>query len=173
MFLGLLLLVALSIFIYNLRAGIYVGLALGHDFLICLLAMVLFRVSLDLPTIAALATMVGYSIYDSIVVLHKLRALKLRKEKELRHALDPRNPHDMEVLRRLPAQNIRMVPARIVLTSTAAALPMLVMALIAGPVFRGYAAITTAGAVFGTLSSIYIVGRVIPEGFSGWGSSST
>jgi SecD/SecF fusion protein len=170
MFLGLAGLVVLSVIIYNLRAGLYVALALVHDFLICLLAMVLFRVSLDLPTIAALATMVGYSIYDSIVVLHKLRALKLEKEKELGRDLNPFNKDDVAIIKALPAENIRRVPARVVLTSTTAALPLVVMALIAGPVFRDFAVITFAGAMFGTLSSLYIVGRVVPWGFVTWGS---
>jgi SecD/SecF fusion protein len=171
MSLGLAALLVLAFFIYNGKAGFYVAFALAHDFLLCLLAMVVFRVSLDLTTTAALATMVGYSIYDSVVVLHKLRALKLEKEAALGRQLSPFRQEDMNMLKALPRENIRRIPARVVLTSSTAALPLGLMALLAGGVFRDYAVITFAGAIFGTLSSIYFVGRVVPSDFIRWGDS--
>ena len=168
MFLGLLALAIISVVIYNLNAGGLILVALAHDVAICLGAMAVLGIPLDLPAIAALATMAGYSINDSIVILHKLKLVKIKTEQRLGRELDPTQPDDLALIRRLPAENLRGIPARVLITSVSTALPMLVLAALAGGVFRDYALIVLCGVVFGTLSSIYLVGRVIPTGFLKW-----
>jgi preprotein translocase subunit SecF len=169
MFVGMAGLGFVCMFIYSIKAGLWVAFALLHDFLICLLAMVVFRVRLDLATTAALAAMVGYSIYDSIVVLHRLRNLKREKEKPLHRELSFFVKEDRSVVQQLPAENLRRLPARVVLASSTTALPMIVLAFVGGGLFDSYAVIVAAGAVFGTLSSVYMVGRTQPWGFVDWG----
>jgi len=162
MFLGLLALLVISVVIYNLTAGWLVFVALLHDLLLCLGAMALLRIHLDLPAIAALSVVIGYSANDSIVILHKLKELKLQREAARRKELDPLNEEDRSILSGLRLENLRRIPARVLITSLTTALPMLIMALFVGGVFWGYSMILLAGIVFGTLSSIYIVGRSQP-----------
>ncbi len=186
--LGFLLLAILSVYIYNLVAGFCVGLAVAHDLLICLGCMAVFGIGLDLPAIAAIATVVGYSVNDSIVILHKLKMMKFERRVTVAHSPGedsgyhgPAQAPDMRFWARrlfgwppesVQARNIRRMPARILITSATTALPMAVLAIVAGGIFRDYALIVLAGVVFGTLSSIYIVGRVDPEhGFVKWGDS--
>lgn len=168
MFLGFVALLVICAFIYNLSAALLILLALAHDLLICLGVIALCGIPLDLPAIAAVATMAGYSINDSIVILHKLRLLK--REKEGRREFSPENDEDEEAILSLPAENIRRIPARVLITSITTALPMALLAAMTGGVLRYYAVIVLAGTVFGTLSSVYIVGRVVPWGFVRWRS---
>jgi preprotein translocase SecF subunit len=163
MFLGFALLIVLAIVIYNMKAGFYIIVSLLHDVIICLGVMALFRISLDLVSIAALVTMAGYSINDSIVILHKL--------KQEKNDIMPSQAYSelgRQTLKSLCAENIRNVTARVFITALTTALPMLIMALMAGSVFVDYGIIIFTGIFFGSLSSIYIVGRVLPTGFIKW-----
>jgi len=163
MFVGLILLAAISLYIYNLFAGVRMMVALVHDILICLGCVAVLRISVDLPAIAAIATMAGYSINDSIVILHKLRIRKIKIEEK--GELDPFDEKDQEVIASLPRENLRALPARVIITSVTTALPMVMLATMTGGAIREYAVIVLSGVLFGTLSSIYIVGRVVPWGF--------
>jgi len=166
--LGLAALAVISVIIYNLKAGFYIILALLHDLLICLGCMALFRIQLDLPAVAALATMVGYSINDSIVILHRMRTLKIKKGAAQEEFISIRE--EEKWLQEIAAENIRKIPTRVILTAATTALPMFMMAYMASGVFLDYGIIILAGVIFGTLSSIYIVGRVVPWGFFNFGA---
>jgi len=169
MFIGFLGLIVISVVIYNVRAGGLILLALLHDLVICLGLMAVVRISLDLPAVAALAVVAGYSINDSIVVLHKLKQTKLDKEKELGRELDPTREEDLPILANLRIQNLKNIPARVLITSITTVLPMLMIALLVGGISWDYGLVVLSGVLFGTLSSIYIVGRIVPDrGFVSW-----
>jgi SecD/SecF fusion protein len=159
-FIGLLLLLFLSVYIYNMLSGILIMVALFHDILICLGVMAIFQIPLDFFAIAALFTMAGYSINDSIVILHKLKALKSDKFGNADLSDD-----ELEWVR---VNNLRRLSARVIITSVSTALPMVIIALVAGEALRHYSVIIFAGIFFGTLSSLYIVGTIKPAGFIRW-----
>ncbi len=161
MIIGLLALLAISFVIYNMEAGAMIFIALVHDLALCLGTMAIFRISLDLPAIAALALVAGYSINDSIVILHKLKQVKLDREAEV-GSIDPTLAENKALIANLRVENLRNIPARVVITSLTTVLPMLIVALFVGGMFWDYGIVVLSGVIFGTLSSIYIVGRIEP-----------
>ena len=165
LFFGLIFLAIIALFIYNLSAGLRIILALAHDVIICLGFISFAQIPLDLTVIAALAMVIGYSINDSIVILHKLRTLKLGKEEENGTYFDL---DDSDRISALPSENIRDIPARVIITTVTTILPMTILGILAGGVFRNYGMVVLVGVLAGTLSSLYIVGKVVPWGFANW-----
>ena len=69
---------------FNFNYGISAILMLGHDVLIILAVFALFNISVDFIIVAALLTIIGYSINDTIVVFDRIRdtRIKLFKDKK-------------------------------------------------------------------------------------------
>ncbi|MFP4481546.1 MAG: protein translocase subunit SecF [Thermovirgaceae bacterium] len=134
---------------FRLRFAVSSVLALLHDAIITLGVFSLTGREITLPFIAAILTIVGYSLNDTIVVLDRVREnwKGLRKEGVLP----------------LVNRSINQTLSRTVNTSLTTFLPVLALFLWGGPVIANFAFALMVGIIVGTYSSIYISGTIIGE----------
>lgn len=116
--------------------------ALVHDIILTLGIFSIFQMVFDLTTVAALLTIAGYSINDTVVNFDRVRE-NLRKYRLL-------------PLPDLLNQSLNQVLSRTILTSGTTLLAVLAILFFGGPVLFGFAFALTWGIVVGTWSSIYI-----------------
>lgn len=156
----LLLTVLLSIF-YNFSYAIPVILAFIMDGLITVGAISLFHVPLSLPVVAAVLTVIGYSINDSIVVSgHVARAwkgaessLQGQSEARLKQAID----HPLEAIREYLQPTFSALSSRVLLTSATVAGAASALLIFGRDVVNDFGLAITVGAIAGTISSVAIV----------------
>lgn len=117
-------------------------ICLFHDVCLTLGVLVATQLEFDLTVVAALLTLVGYSINDTIVVYDRVR------ENTLKFKGQPL----AEVINRSLNQTL----SRTLLTSLTTLLVTGVLCVLGGPVIYNFAFSLTIGIVFGTYSSIYI-----------------
>jgi preprotein translocase subunit SecF len=116
--------------------------AVAHDVAITLGLFSLLNQEITLTVVAALLTLIGYSMNDTIVVFDRVR-------EDLRAA--KREPLAVTVNRA-----VNQTLSRTVLTSGLTLLTALSLLLFGGPVLRGFSLALTIGIVVGTFSSIFI-----------------
>lgn len=132
---------------FRLRYGVAAVLALVHDVVLTLGVFSVFRLEINLPVIAALLTVVGYSINDTIVVFDRIREnLRLAKKASL-----------WEVINR----SINQTLTRTLNTSSTTLLPILVLLVVAGIALREFTVAMACGVIFGTYSSIFIASPIL------------
>jgi preprotein translocase subunit SecF len=130
-------------FIYGLAAVI----AVFHDVIITLGFFSLTDKEISLNVVAALLTLVGYSMNDTIVVFDRIReTLKLS-----RRELTPAIVND----------SINQTLSRTVLTSGLTFISALALWLFGGPVLNGFAFALVVGVIVGTYSSIFIASPIL------------
>jgi preprotein translocase subunit SecF len=136
---GILLYVA---FRFQFRDGVISVVAIAHDVIVTLGMMSVTHREMSLPMLAALLTIVGYSINDTIVVFDRIRE---SRGKGLRKGQDW-----AEVVNASMNQTL----SRTVLTSFTVFLSALVLFLFGGEVLRDFSFALLVGVVTGTYSSI-------------------
>lgn len=136
---------------FELRFGVAAVIATVHDILITLGFLALLRIEILLPTVAALLTIVGYSLNDTIVVFDRVRE-NLRKR-------GGRKEDPVALLNR----SINETLPRTVLTSGTTLAVLLALLLFGGPVVRDFALILFFGVVVGTYSSIFVASPALLE----------
>ncbi|MCS7182225.1 MAG: protein translocase subunit SecF [Thermoanaerobaculum sp.] len=120
--------------------------ALFHDVLITLGALSVSGREINLPTVAALLTLVGYSVNDTVVIFDRIRErLKLERGKPL-----------VDIMNRAINQTL----SRTVITSGLTLLVVIALYLFGGDVINTFAFVLLVGIVVGTYSSIYIASPV-------------
>ncbi len=125
-------------------------LALIHDSLIVLGAYSLLWKEINLPFIAAILTIVGYSLNDTIVVLDRVREnLRVASRK-----------FDYKTLINM---SINQTLSRTINTSLTTLLPVLTLYLFGGEVLSNFALALLLGIIVGTYSSIYVAGALLVE----------
>lgn len=141
---GMLVYLALRFeFVYGLAAV----LAVFHDVIITLGFFSLTDKEISLNVVAALLTLVGYSMNDTIVVFDRIReTLKLS-----RRELTPAIVND----------SINQTLSRTVLTSGLTFISALALWLFGGPVLNGFAFALVVGVIVGTYSSIFIASPIL------------
>ena len=122
-------------------------IALVHDVVLTLGMFALTRIEFNLASVAAILTIVGYSINDTVVVYDRVRE-NLRKYKQL----------DMAALLNL---SINDTLARTTMTSLTTLLALLALFVFGGEVIRGFAFAMIWGVVVGTYSSIFIAAPLL------------
>jgi preprotein translocase subunit SecF len=127
---------------YEWQFGISTFVAVAHDLLVTLGFFALTRLTFDLNIVAAVLTIIGYSINDKIVIDDRIRE-NMRKYR----SMDMRALIDLSVNETLP---------RTVMTSITILLALGAMLIFGGPVLRGFTAAMMLGVVVGTYSSIYV-----------------
>ncbi|MGC9372526.1 MAG: protein translocase subunit SecF [Thermovirgaceae bacterium] len=134
---------------FRFRFAVSSVLALLHDAIITLGVFSLTGREITLPFIAAILTIVGYSLNDTIVVLDRVREnwRGLRKEGILP----------------LINRSINQTLSRTLNTSLTTFLPVLALFLWGGPVIANFAFALMVGIIVGTYSSIYVSGTIIGE----------
>ncbi|HEX8361476.1 MAG TPA: protein translocase subunit SecF [Longimicrobium sp.] len=133
---------------FEWRFGLAAIGATAHDILITLGIIALFRIEVDLGIVAALLTIVGYSLNDTIVVFDRIRE-NLSK---------PRHGASFtEVLNR----SINETLPRTVLTGGSTMGTLLALLIFGGPVIRGFALVLILGIFIGTFSSIFVASPLL------------
>lgn len=129
-------------FRFEWRFGVAAVIATGHDILLTLGLISALRLDVSLPTVAAVLTIVGYSLNDKIIVFDRIR-------ENLRAA---RRPDMIGVLN----MSINQTLPRTVLTSGTTLVTLLALYLFGGVIIREFALILIIGIILGTYSSIFI-----------------
>ncbi len=121
--------------------------ALIHDVILTIGVFSLFQIRFDLATIAALLTIVGYSINDTVVIFDRLRE-NLIKYKQ-RALQDVMNLSANETL------------SRTLMTSGTTLIALIALLVLGGDVIRGFVFAIAWGVIVGTYSSIYVAKNVV------------
>jgi preprotein translocase subunit SecF len=132
---------------FELRFGIGAGLALLHDVLITIGALSLFNVEINLSALAAILTVIGYSVNDTVVVSDRIRE-NLRKDK---------NSDLAETINR----SINETLSRTLLTTGTSLMVLFSLFFVGGGVIHGFALTLIVGLTAGTYSSIFIASPVV------------
>lgn len=122
-------------------------IALIHDVLVVTGALVISRLEFDLTTLAALLTVIGYSVHDTIIVSDRIR------EDAAKRRRDP----IAEIMNRAINETL----SRTILTSGTAIAVLIALLALGGPILRPPAFTLLVGFITGTYSSIYIAGPVV------------
>lgn len=126
---------------FKFAYGISAILTLAHDILITLGLFSLTNREINLPVIAAIMTIVGYSLNDTIVIFDRVRDnLKILRKHEFEKILDI---------------SINQTLSRTVITSGTTFLTVLALFLFGGKVLNDFAFTMIIGVLTGTYSSIY------------------
>jgi SecD/SecF fusion protein len=143
----------------NVAFGVAAVVALIHDVLVALAALALsrfvapfmgwalvdeFRISLDV--VAALLTIVGFSINDTIVIFDRLRELRGKAKFVTGEMVD---------------RAVNQTLSRTILTSGTALLAVLVLYLLGGPGIHAFAFTMLVGVISGTYSTVYIAAPLV------------
>ncbi|MBI1416638.1 MAG: protein translocase subunit SecF [Limimaricola sp.] len=121
--------------------------ALAHDVGLTIGIFALFQLKFDLSIIAALLTIVGYSINDTVVVFDRARE-NLIKYKTM-PLIDVLNLSANETL------------SRTIMTSGTTLIALIALLVLGGDVIRGFVFAITWGVIVGTYSSIYIAKNIV------------
>ncbi|MCV2864760.1 protein translocase subunit SecF [Albidovulum sediminicola] len=121
--------------------------ALVHDIALTVGIFSLFQIKFDLTIIAALLTILGYSINDTVVVFDRLR------ENLIKYKTMP--------LRDVMNLSVNETLSRTVLTSGTTLIALIALLVFGGDVIRGFVFAMTWGVVVGTYSSVYVAKNVV------------
>ena len=121
--------------------------ALVHDIFITIGIFAIFQIKFDLPIIAALLTILGYSINDTVVVFDRLRE-NLQKYKAM-------------PLRDVMNLTVNETLSRTLMTSGTTLIALIAMLIFGGDVIRGFVFAITVGIVLGTYSSVYVAKNLV------------
>ena len=118
-----------------------------HDVLITVGLLAVFGREFNLVTVAALLTLVGYSVNDTVVVYDRMRE-NLRSPKK-------------EQLETIINRSINQTLSRTILTSGATMLVVLALFFLGGEVLNTFALTLIIGIIVGTYSSIYVASPIV------------
>ena len=107
----------------------------------------LLQIRFDLATIAAILTIVGYSINDTVVIFDRLRE-NLRKYKKM-------------PLRDVMNKSVNETLSRTLMTSGTTLLALIALLVLGGDVIRGFVFAITWGVIVGTYSSVYVAKNIV------------
>ncbi len=131
-----------GVFRFEWQFGVSTFVAITHDLLMTLGFFALTGLEVDLNIVAAVLTIIGYSINDKIVIDDRIRENMRRYRK-----MDMREIIDLSVNETLP---------RTVMTSLTVLIALVALLLFGGHVLRGFTAAMILGVIVGTYSSIYV-----------------
>ena len=122
-------------------------IAVFHDVLVTLGFFSIFQFEVSLTVIAALLTLVGFSVNDTIVVFDRIR--------------ENRKLHRRDSLYKVTNDAINQTLSRTIITSGLVFLSVLAMVLFGGEVLRGFSVALLIGVIFGTYSSVAIASPIM------------
>ncbi len=121
--------------------------ALVHDVLLTIGLFSLLQIRFDLATIAAILTIIGYSINDTVVIFDRLRENLIKYKKR-----------DLQDVMNLSANETL---SRTLMTSGTTLLALLALLVVGGDVIRSFVFAIFWGVIVGTYSSIYVAKNVV------------
>jgi preprotein translocase subunit SecF len=122
-------------------------LALFHDVIITLGLFSLFNLEINLSIVAAVLTIVGYSMNDTVVIYDRVRE-NLRKFSDIK-------------IFELTNISINETLSRTIITSGTTLLALVSIYLFGGEILKGFSLAMIMGVIFGTYSSIYIANPIL------------
>jgi preprotein translocase SecF subunit len=134
-------------FRFDWQFGIGAVISLAHDAIVTLGFFSISQYDFDLTSIAAILTIVGYSINDTVVIYDRIRE-NLRKFKG----------QSMVYIINL---SINETLSRTIMTVATTLLVCLALVLVGGEVLRGFSMALLFGIAFGTYSSIYVAAPIL------------
>ena len=126
--------------------GLGALVALFHDVISTIGFFSISQIEFNLASIAAILTIAGYSINDTVVVFDRIRENLIKSEKELKDLLNI---------------SINQTLSRTIMTSLTTLLALLALYLFGGEVVRGFVSAMIWGVIIGTYSSIFIASPLI------------
>lgn len=113
-----------------------------HDVVITLGAISLFKIDVNLDTLAAVLTVLGYSLNDTIIIFDRIReGIKMSKKSELAPIIN---------------ESVSATLSRTVLTSGLTLATVVILYFFGGEMIQGFSLALIVGIVVGTLSSIFV-----------------
>jgi preprotein translocase subunit SecF len=143
------LVVSLALF-WRLRLKYAMGamIALIHDVFITVGIFCIFDMDFSLPIIAALLTIIGYSLNDTIIVFDRIRE-------------NIKGESDKTGLPALFNQSINQTLSRTLLTSVTTLIVLLALFFLGGEIIHNFAFAMIVGVVIGTYSSIFVATPIV------------
>ncbi|WP_177418177.1 protein translocase subunit SecF [endosymbiont of Lamellibrachia barhami] len=132
---------------FEYRFAVGAVIALVHDVLVTIGIFSLFQVEFDLPVLAAVLAVIGYSLNDTIVVFDRIREnfRKIRKGSAV------------EIIN----ASLNQTLTRTLVTSMTTLLVLIALFIFGGEIIHGFALALIVGVVVGTYSSIYVASTAI------------
>jgi preprotein translocase subunit SecF len=132
---------------FELRFGLGAVVALVHDVLVTIGALIIANYEFDLTIVAALLTVVGFSVNDTVIICDRVRE-NMRKIKR-------------ESLETIINMSINETLSRTIITTGTAILVLLALFLLGGGVIRPFAFALLVGFFSGVYSTIFIASPVV------------
>jgi preprotein translocase subunit SecF len=129
------------------RFGLGAAVALLHDVMVAVTALSIFGMEFDLTTVAALLTIVGYSVNDTVIVSDRIRE-NMRKNRR-------------EPLASVMNRSINETLSRTILTGGTVLLVVVALYFLGGEIIHGFAFTLLVGVIVGTYSSVYIASPIV------------
>ncbi len=143
-------LVAILIYIafrFEWRFALAAILSEIHDLIITLGAICLFRIDVNLDTLAAVLTVLGYSLNDTIIIFDRIReGIKTSKKTDLAPIIN---------------ESVSATLSRTVLTSGLTLATVVILYFFGGSMIEGFSLSLMVGIVVGTLSSIFVASPIL------------
>lgn len=132
---------------FDFRFGLGAALALVHDVIVTLGALVVTQMDFDLTTVAALLTVVGFSVNDTVVISDRIREnLRLRRKDDLGTIINA---------------SVNETLSRTIITSGTAILVVIALFVLGGDVIHSFAFALLVGFVAGVYSSVYVASPIV------------
>jgi len=132
---------------FEWRFGLAAVVATAHDVLTTLAFIAMLRLEVSLTVVAAILTVIGYSLNDTIIIFDRLREdLKKHRKEPLRDTLN---------------RAINETLPRSILTHATALSATLALLFFAGEAIRPFSWVMAFGIFTGTFSSIYVAGAIL------------
>jgi preprotein translocase subunit SecF len=123
--------------------------ALVHDVTITLGALIVFNIDINLDILAAILTILGYSINDTIIVFDRIReGVKTSQEKDLAKVIN---------------QSVSKTLSRTTLTSLTTFFVVLTLFVFGGEIINGFSFTLLIGIIVGTYSSIFVAASLLVQ----------
>ena len=141
---GILIYVALR---FEWRFAVGAVVATIHDVVITVGLFSLLQIEFDLPVLAAVLAVIGYSLNDTIVVYDRIREnfRKMRKGQPLD----------------IVNNSLNQTLSRTIMTSLTTAIVVLALFILGGQIIHGFALVLLVGIIVGTYSSIYVASAAV------------
>jgi preprotein translocase subunit SecF len=132
---------------FEWRFGVAATIATMHDILTTLAFMAMLHLEVSLTVVAAILTVIGYSLNDTIIIFDRVREnLKKQRKESLRDVLN---------------RSINETLPRSIMTHATALAATLALLFFAGEVIRPFSWIMAFGIFTGTFSSVYVAGAIL------------
>jgi len=144
--LSLIFILAYVAFRFRFSYGLGAVVALAHDVIVAIGVLALLHVEFDINVIAALLTLAGYSLNDTIVIFDRVRE----------------NAHEGGgSLTKLLDQSVSQCLSRTFLTAGTSLFAIVSILLFGGPVLYGFALALTVGMIAGTYSTVFVASPIV------------